>query len=152
MMCMFSCIKPAELFSSVPLLRFHHQCRKVSVYQFYSSSFILDYPRFSSDINSLLCEVLISQSLCLVRLFATPWTVVQQVPLSMGFSRQEYWSGLPFPSLGDLPDPGIEPRSPALQADSFSSEPSGKHYVKTYFDHDWNGRDSILQVPRAISN
>ena len=49
-----------------------------------------------------------------VRLFATPWTVAQQAPLSIGFSRQEYWSGLPFPSPGDLPDPGIEPGSPAL--------------------------------------
>ena len=87
-----------------------------------------------------------------VRLSATPWIVAYQAPPSMGFSRQEYWSGLQFPSPGDLSDPGIEPRSPALQADSFSSEPSGKHYVKTYFDHDWNGRDSILQVPRAISN
>ena len=53
-----------------------------------------------------------------VRLFATPWTVAYQAPLSMGFSRQEYWSGLPFPSPGDLPDPGIEPGSPALQADA----------------------------------
>ena len=50
---------------------------------------------------------------------ATPWTVACQAPLSMRFSRQEYWTGLPFPSPGDLPDPGIEPRSPALQADSF---------------------------------
>ena len=49
---------------------------------------------------------------------ATPWTVAHQAPLSMGFSRQEYWSGLPFPSPGDLPNPGIEPKSPALQADS----------------------------------
>ena len=49
--------------------------------------------------------------------FATPWTVAYQAPLFMGFSRQEYWSGLPFPSAGDLPDPGIELRSPALQAD-----------------------------------
>ena len=49
---------------------------------------------------------------------ATPWTVAHQAPLSMGFSRQEYWSGLPFPSPGDLLDPGIEPRSLALQADS----------------------------------
>ena len=48
----------------------------------------------------------------------TPWTVACQTPLSMGFSRQECCSGLPFPSPGDLPDPGIEPRSPALQADS----------------------------------
>ena len=58
--------------------------------------------------------------LCLT--FATPWTVACQAPLSMGFSRQEYWSGLPFPSPGDLPNPGIEPRSPALQADALSSE------------------------------
>ena len=50
-----------------------------------------------------------------VRLFATPWTVAYQAPLSMGFSRQQSWSGLPFPSPGDLPDPGIEPRSPALE-------------------------------------
>ena len=53
--------------------------------------------------------------LCLT--LATPWTVACQAPLSMGFSRQEYWSGLPFLSPGDLPDPGIEPGSPALQAD-----------------------------------
>ena len=53
-----------------------------------------------------------------VWLFVTPWTVACQAPLSMGFPRQEYWSGLPFPSPGDLPDPGIEPRSPTLQADS----------------------------------
>ena len=52
----------------------------------------------------------------------TPWTVAHQAPLSMGFSRQEYWSGLPFPSPGDLPYPAIEPRSPALQADSLPNE------------------------------
>ena len=56
----------------------------------------------------------------------TPWTVAHQAPLSMGFSRQEYWSGLPFPSLGDLPDPGIKPGSPAWQADSLSSVPKVK--------------------------
>ena len=56
----------------------------------------------------------------------TPWTVAYQTPLFMEFSRQEYWSGLPFSSPGDLPDPGIEPRSPALQADSLQSEPPGK--------------------------
>ena len=60
------------------------------------------------------------KSLSHVRLFATPWTV------AMGFSRQEYWSGLPFPSPGDLPDPGTEPRSPASQADTSPSEPPGK--------------------------
>ena len=63
-----------------------------------------------------------------VPLFVTPWTVAYQAPPSMGFSRQEYWSGLPFPSLGDLPHPGIEPRSPALQADGLPSEPPGKPY------------------------
>ena len=61
-----------------------------------------------------------------VRLFATPWTVAHQAPPSMEFSRQEYWSGLPFPSPGDLPDPGIEPGSPTLQADALLSEPPGK--------------------------
>ena len=61
-----------------------------------------------------------------VQLFATPWTVAYQVPPSMGFSRQECWSGLPFPSPGDLPDPGIEPGSPALQTDALPSEPPGK--------------------------
>ena len=66
------------------------------------------------------------KSLSHVGLFATPWTVAHQAPLSMGFSRQEYWSGLPFPSSGDLHNPGIEPRSPALQADALASEPPGK--------------------------
>ena len=61
-----------------------------------------------------------------VRLFATPWTVARQAPLSMGFPRQEYWSGLPFPSPGDLPNPGIEPGSPALEANALTSEPPGK--------------------------
>ena len=56
----------------------------------------------------------------------TPWTVACQVPLSMGFPRQDCWSGLPFPSPGDLPDPGMKPRSPALQADSLPSEPRGR--------------------------
>ena len=61
-----------------------------------------------------------------VRLFATPWAVAYQAPPSMEFSRQEYWSGLPFPSPEDLPDPGIESGCPALQADTLPSEPPGK--------------------------
>ena len=61
-----------------------------------------------------------------VRLFAIPRTIARQAPPSMGFSRQEYWSGLPSPSPGDLPDPGIELWSPALQADALTSEPPGK--------------------------
>ena len=66
---------------------------------------------------------------------ATPWAVAHQAPLSMGFSRQEYWSGLPFPSKGDLPNAGIKPRSPALQGDSLLSEPPGKPiYIWPIYD------------------
>ena len=61
-----------------------------------------------------------------VQLFATPWTVAYQAPPSMGFSRPEYWNGLPFPSPGDLPNPGIDPKSPALSADALPSELPGK--------------------------
>ena len=71
------------------------------------------------------------KSLSRVRLFATAWTVAHQAPLSMEFSRQEYWSGLPFPSPGDLLDPGIEPGSLALQADSLPSEPPRKPDKRT---------------------
>ena len=71
-------------------------------------------------------DTLKASSLSCVQLFATPWTVAYQAPPSMGFSRQECWSGLPFPSPGDLPHPGIEPGSPALQADALPSEPPGK--------------------------
>ena len=66
------------------------------------------------------------QLLSHVLLFATPWTVACQVPLTMKFYRQEYWSGQPFPSPKDLLNPGIEPRSPVLQADSLPSKPPGK--------------------------
>ena len=66
------------------------------------------------------------KSLSRVCLFATPWTVAYKASLSMEFSRQEYWSRLPFPSPGDPSHPGIEPRSPALQADALPSEPPGK--------------------------
>ena len=74
--------------------------------------------------NSLtvLLEVEV-KSLSRVQLFVTPCTVAYQALLSMRFSRQEYWSGLPFPSPGHLPDPGIEPESPALQTDTLPSEP-----------------------------
>ena len=57
----------------------------------------------------------------------TPWIIAYQAPRSMGFSRQEYWSGVPLPSPGDVPNPGIEPGSPALQADALPSEPPGKN-------------------------
>ena len=68
------------------------------------------------------------KSLSRVQLFVTPWTVGHQAPVSMGFPRKEYWSGLPFPSPEDLPDPGIKPGSPALQADSLPSEPLSGWY------------------------
>ena len=84
---------------------------------------------------TIVSQTMISQIPCVciscVQLFATPWTVAHQAPTSMGFSRQEYWSGLPFASPGDLPNPGIEPRSPALQADALTSGPPGKPQLST---------------------
>ena len=86
-----------------------------------------------SKVNQLYVYVcvLVTQ-LCLT--LCTPWTAVHQAPLSMEFSRQEYWSGLPFPSPGDLSDPGIEPASPALAGGQFSTtEPPGKHRYASFF-------------------
>ena len=74
------------------------------------------------------------KSLSRVRLFVTPWTVVCQVSPSMGFSRQEYWNGLPFPSPGDLPDPGIKPGSPTLEADALTSEPTQLPVFCSFFN------------------
>ena len=79
--------------------------------------------------ESKLFHSLSNESVSCVWLFATPWTVAHQAPLSMVFSRHEYWSGLPFPSPGDLPDSGVKSRSPAssaLQAGSLPFEPPGK--------------------------
>ena len=73
--------------------------------------------------QSLMC---CAQSLSCVRLFVSPWTVACQAPLSMGFSRQEYWSELPCPPPGDLLNPGIKPNSPTLQLDPLLSELPGK--------------------------
>ena len=89
----------------------------------FSESILLTIPHL---FLILWCEV---KSLSRVQLYVTPWTVAYQAPPSMGFSRQECWSGVPFPSPGDLPDPGIEPRSPALRADALPSEPLGKVQV-----------------------
>ena len=66
------------------------------------------------------------KSLSRVQLFATPWTAAHQARLSIEFSRQEYWSGLPFLPAGDIPDPGIEPGAPTLESDTLPSEPPGK--------------------------
>ena len=81
-----------------------------------------------------------------VRLFATPWAIAYQTPPSMGFSRQEYWSGLLFPSPGALSDPGIEPASPALQADSLPSESPG---IGSLFS--WNETFCVLLQSRPSS-
>ena len=85
------------------------------------------------------------KSLSRVRHFATPWTVAYQTSPPMGFFRQEYWNGLSFPSPGALPDPGIEPRFPALQADTLSSEPPGKtslkHNARKIFTETIRGKD-----------
>ena len=75
---------------------------------------------------NIMHEKMKVKSLSGFQLFVTKWTVAYQASPSMGFSRQEYWSGLPLPSPGDLPDPGIALRSPALRADTLPSEPPGK--------------------------
>ena len=75
------------------------------------------------EYNYNACLSLCYAVLSCLQLFVTPWTVAQQVPISMGFSKQEYWSGLPRPPLGNLLNPGIEPRSPALQVDALPHEP-----------------------------
>ena len=77
------------------------------------------------------CTVVLVTTSCLI-LFETPWTAAHQAPLSMGLFSQEYWRGLPFPSPGDLPNPGVKPRSPELQAGSLSSEPPGKRTSHSY--------------------
>ena len=83
---------------------------------------------FKTSIREQLtpCHACVLSPFSRVQLFDTPWTVARQAPLSMGFSRQEYWSGLLFPAPGDLPDPGIEPRSPALTGRFFITLLPGK--------------------------
>ena len=88
-----------------------------------SSQFSVRILKLSIGVIGVGFQCQLVKLLSRVQLFATPWTVAHQAPLSIGFSRQEYWSGLPFLSPGDLPNPGIEPRSPALQADALTSEP-----------------------------
>ena len=86
--------------------------------------FIFDY-----CFSLFVCVCLLSR-FSLVHLFATLWTVAHQVSLSMGFSRQEHWNGLPCPPPGNLPHPGIKPRSPALQVDSLPAELPGKPFIQ----------------------
>ena len=93
---------------------FHFSLQTSKAFTTTAFSTLICFPR------GLLVKV---KSLGSVRLFVTPWTTAYQSPPSMGFSRLERWGGLPFPSPGDLPDPGIEPKSPAWLADSLQSEP-----------------------------
>ena len=140
--CMLSCFSHVWLFTTpqtvahqAPLsMGFTHTCTHAHTHTHtHMHTFVfqmLFHCRLLQDIEySFLCssvKVKVKvKSLSRVRLFVTPWTVAYRVPPSMEFFRQECWSGLPFPSPGDLPDPGIEPGSPALQADALSSEPPG---------------------------
>ena len=91
------------------------------------------------------------KSLSRVRLFATLWTVAHQAPPSMEFSRQEYWSGLPFPSPGDLPNPGTKPGSPSLQADALPSEPPGNLMSIGSSNQCHNGSDQFQHCLDALS-
>ena len=79
-----------------------------------------------------------------VQFFATTWTAAHQAPPSMGFSRQEYWSGLPIPSPEDLPNPGIEPQSPALQADALPFAPPGKSLELNGVDKYSSNKDNCM--------
>ena len=103
-----------------------HHNSKASILQ-HSAFFIVQLSHPYMTTGKIMKMKLLSR----VQLFATPWTVAYQAPPSMGFSRQECWNGLPFPSPGDLPNPGIEPGSPALQADALPFEPPGKNHSLT---------------------
>ena len=95
----------------------------LKLWQFVSSSPLFLPPFLREQKETFLEVLLVKWSRSVVSDTRTPWTVAHQAPPSMGASRQEYWSGVPFPSPGDLPDPGIEPGSPAFQADTLTSEP-----------------------------
>ena len=98
---------------------------------FWTGEFLVSHFYFFDCFLALFLVVSLVRSLSHAWLFATPWTVAHQAPLSVGFSRQEYWSGLPFLSPGELPNPGIKPGSLALQADDLPTELWGKHRVLT---------------------
>ena len=90
---------------------------------------LIEFPIFFTGLFQISRVVVLVAKLCPT--LATPWTVALQAPLFMEFSRREYWSGLPFTSPGDLPDPGIEPRSPTMQADSSPSKLPGFSSVQS---------------------
>ena len=101
----------------------------------------------STVTNQLCCDVL-SHSACLTP--CTPWTLAHQAPLSMGFSKQRYWSGLPCPPPGDIPSLGIKPRSPTLQMDSSLSEAPGKPYKPTIINK-WLRKTAIWEATDSTS-
>ena len=90
------------------------------------SMYLKTRPQFSLSLGFQFPHVLFVYSLSCVGLFETPWTTDHQAPLSMRIPREEYWRGLPFPPPGDIPDPGIEPVSPALAGGFFTTEPPRK--------------------------
>ena len=98
----------------------------------YCLTFISRVGKTSSKKRALVSDTVCLCMLSHVQLFATPWTVAHQAPLSMEFSKQEYWSRLPFLPLGDLSDPGSESVSPVLQVDSLPTEPSGSPTCRWY--------------------
>ena len=101
--------------------------------------------KHTDALGDLMIHMCVCQSLSCVQLFATPWTIACQTPLSVELSRQEYWSGQPSHSPGDLPIPGTEPRSPALHADSLPSEPPGKAYLNCSYIY-----NSTLSATRTL--
>ena len=103
-------------------LRWYHQASISSTLELEQTSFFCVWRPPEGCMYLCVCELLSCD-----QLFVTPWTIAHKANLSMEFFRQEYWSGLPFPSSGDLPNSGIEPGSPALQADSLPLEPLGKY-------------------------
>ena len=112
---------------------------------------------YTHDTENTHCHTRVLSHFSCVRLFATPWTVAPQPPLSMGFSRQEFWSGLPCPLPGDLPDPGIQPMpltSPASAGGFFTTEPhTGKPYADTQAHSNNTWSDLITsKMLREIKN
>ena len=101
-----------------------------SIHNNKSGLYLTKFPSFLLSIETSFCSSSPSRSLSRIRLFATLWTIAQQASLSMGFPKQEYWSGLPCTSSWNLPQPKTEPMSPALQVDSLPAEPSGSPHAQ----------------------
>ena len=119
------------------------------------STYSLSYRILSITRQAIQCNMgsVVIQSLCHVQSFFTPWTIAQQDPLSMGFPRQEYWSGSPFPSPGNLPNPGIKPASPALAGRFFTTEPRGKPQRMRWLDRITNSMEmNLSRLPEIVKD